>query len=121
MKRILLAVVLMLTVMIAGCTFVQPLQIDAKWVPRTDSADTYWRLLVSAQTKANADVPHSWSIDWGDGTVEEWSSGERNWPKYPMDNSRFVDIHDYTIIGEYIIDVCVDGKSASIACVVGSD
>ena len=119
MKRILL--ILLLSLGLAGCTFIQPLHLNARWVPHTGSADTYWRLLVSAEmASASEDVPHLWSIDWGDGTTEEWAGGERNWPKYPLDHSRFADIHEYTASGEYVIEVCVDGQSSSIACVVGS-
>jgi len=111
MKRMTMAAALLLAlaVFLIGCVGPLPLVIDAEWCPRVHPEAKRWALLVTVQAPgANAELPHTWSADWGDGTTEQWANGERNWPNYPLDNSRFAGIHEYTESGDYVATVTLD-------------
>ena len=111
MKRLVAALLITGVAFLVACTFAQPLVIDAEWVPRVHPEAKRWALLVTAQAPgASAELPHTWSVDWGDGTTEQWFGGERDWPKYPLDNSRFADIHEYTESGDYAVTVMLDDR-----------
>jgi len=106
MKRLLALAAMGMVLTIVGCTLFQAMDVTAEWVPRTASVDTYWRLYVSAHvSQADSTIPHKWEIDWGDGAVDAWAKGERNWPKYPDDHTRVATVHEYVESGTYSVTV----------------
>lgn len=118
----------MCVLVLAGCArwlgVEQSIAARLEWVPVTHyDGEPYRKMgLVAEIVDADIDsnVVHTWHLDWGDGSTEDWADNRYSWHGsgyysnplvYPYGNNKIHVFHEYAQDGTYEVSITVDDET----------